>query len=44
MKKGYIAPLAEEVNVEVEGILAMSVYDTEVDSTSGQRSNGWTTF
>lgn len=44
MKKNYVTPLAEEVNIEVENILAMSVYDTEVDSTSGQRSNGWTTF
>lgn len=39
-----MTPLAEEVNIEVENILAVSVFETEVDSTSGQRSNGWTTF
>ena len=44
MRKIYVAPFAEEVNIEAESILAMSVFESEVDSTVEQRSNGWMEF
>lgn len=32
MKKAYIAPIIEVVNMDVENIIAMSIVDKEVDS------------
>ena len=32
MKKEYIAPIIEVINMDVENICAMSIIDTEVES------------